>query len=498
MLVRDEDIQRLRRVHELMEQHVGLRDLHAGGKRPVGADALGLQAAAGVGIGDGRILEAARRDETPQPSDGCGHELHQTHNAVVRVRSGGRRHTHAEGADIDLLRLVAGDNVFYHAARDYHARVRAGLAVGLNDVLPDKAGRVRDAVHVEELQRLTRMDADALIGGAVAVVVIAVHAQEPAVLCIDDDQMAGAVLHILVRHDHIVGNGVDLAGFAHAEVIFLARDGMRTEQEAAVLLMVDFLKHLALAAARCALVHENDLVFIRSLKQRRRGMVGYPALVLADIEQHGEHALLCGGAGIEVIGKDLVQLLAALMHNDLLAGEMRVSEGRSDIDYAARREAGLDVEDALKALHIRQRQREECRVHRADHQAVIAVILSAGLEGQEDYLLRRQPVHSLLAELGELVAVDVLKAGLVGRQIVAYAHAVRIAAAHIVLHEVDHGAVLAAHDLRFFHDAHAWQRVADVVAGAVRRTKAHLLELFLRLRIADAAAFFQCLRQILR
>ena len=191
-------------------------------------------------------------------------------------------------------------------------------------------------------------------------------------------------------------------------------------------------------------------------------------------------------------------MISSLSHNDLLSGEMRVSEGRSDIDYAARREAGLDVEDALKALHIRQRQREECRVHRADHQAVIAVILSAGLEGQEDYLLRRQPVHSLLAELGELVAVDVLKAGLVGRQIVAYAHAVRIAAAHIVLHEVDHGAVLAAHDLRFLHDAHARQRVADVVAGAVRRTKAHLLELFLRLRIADAAAFFQCLRQILR
>ena len=150
-----------------------------------------------------------------------------------------------------------------------------------------------------------------------------------------------------------------------------------------------------------------------------------------------------------------MQLLAALMHNDLLAGEMRVSEGRSDIDYAARREAVLDVEDALKALHIRQRQREEGRVHRADHQAVIAVILSAGLEGQEDYLLICQPIHSLLTELGEFIAVDILKAGLVGRQIVAYAHAVRIAAAHIVLHEVDHGAVLAAHDLRFLHDAHA-------------------------------------------
>lgn len=60
VLVRDQHVRRLRRRQDLLEQQIRLRDLEARGERPVGADALGLQAAAGVRIGDGRVLEAAR------------------------------------------------------------------------------------------------------------------------------------------------------------------------------------------------------------------------------------------------------------------------------------------------------------------------------------------------------------------------------------------------------------------------------------------------------
>ena len=154
VLVRDEDVQRVRAGKHLVEQHIGLSDLLAGGERPVGADAFRLQAAAGIGIGDGGVLEAARRDETPEPRDRGRDYLHHAHDAVVRSHDRGRRHTYAEGADIDFLRLIAGDDVLDHIARDNDAWVGAGLAVRLGDMLPDKAGRAGDGVHIEELKRL--------------------------------------------------------------------------------------------------------------------------------------------------------------------------------------------------------------------------------------------------------------------------------------------------------------------------------------------------------
>ena len=122
--------------------------------------------------------------------------------------------------------------------------------------------------------------------------------------------------------------------------------------------------------------------------------------------------------------------------------------------------------------------------------------VGAGVERQHHDLLIAQPVERLLPELGELIAKAVLEAGLVGRQLVADGHAVRIAAAHIVLHEVDHAAVLAAHHLGLLDRAEPFDGIHHVVAGGVRGAVGHFLQLLLRLGVGDALALLQCLRHL--
>ena len=119
-----------------------------------------------------------------------------------------------------------------------------------------------------------------------------------------------------------------------------------------------------------------------------------------------------------------------------------------------------------------------------------------GGKRQHDDLLRREPVERLLTKRREVIAEAVLKARLVGGQIVADGHAVRVAAAHVVFHEVDDAAVLAAHDLRFLDRALALNGVDHVIAGGVRGAVGHFLQLLLRLGVGDALALLQCLRHL--
>ena len=180
------------------------------------------------------------------------------------------------------------------------------------------------------------------------------------------------------------------------------------------------------------------------------------------------------------------------MHDDLLAVKVRVAERRRNEDDGAGLIVLRHIDNARKALHVRQRQREERGVERTDHQARITVAARTGGKRQHDDLLRGEPVERLLTKGRKLVAKAVLKARLVGGQIVADGHAVRVAAAHVVFHEVDDAAVLAAHDFRFLDRAIALDGVDHVVAGGVRGAVGHLLELFLRLGIGNALALFEC------
>ena len=126
-------------------------------------------------------------------------------------------------------------------------------------------------------------------------------------------------------------------------------------------------------------------------------MAADPALVLADVEQHGINAFFGRGTRIEVIGEDFVKVFAAVVHHDLLAVKMCVPEGRGDVDDRARGVIFGDILNRDEALHVGKRQREECRVRRADQQTVIPVRRVARLEGQHDHALIGQPIHRLLA-----------------------------------------------------------------------------------------------------
>ena len=97
-------------------------------------------------------------------------------------------------------------------------------------------------------------------------------------------------------------------------------------QETAIFHAMDVFGHLALAAARRALVHQDQLILVRSDDGDRGAVVGRPALVLASIEQHGVDAFLCAWARIEVVGVDLLMRGSAVMHHHLLAAKVGMAE----------------------------------------------------------------------------------------------------------------------------------------------------------------------------
>lgn len=331
VLVRDEHITGVRAVNDLMQQQVCLCNALAGRERPVGTYALALELIAGD---DGRVVEAARRDQTPQPCQCRRNDVQHAHDAVVRVVTGGGGHTNAERAYVYFYRLL--DDVRNVPARNDGARVGARLAVGIQRVLPDQQGCTRMAFHVEEAQRLLRLGADALVNRIAAVVGYAVHAEEPAVLAVDEHELARLVLNRRVASCHIVAYRLDLTGGADVQVGLLARYRVGGEENLAVRLARDVLKHLALAAARGALVHDDQLVLIRGDQTACGGMAGSPALLLADVEQNRVNALLRGRTRIEVVGKYFVAVVQTVVDNDLLALEMGVTERGRNVDDGAR------------------------------------------------------------------------------------------------------------------------------------------------------------------
>ena len=185
------------------------------------------------------------------------------------------------------------------------------------------------------------------------------------------------------------------------------------------------------------------------------------------------------------------------MDHHLFAIEMGVAEGGSHVDDGAGGVVVGDVVDGDESLHVGQCQGEEGGVGGADHEAVIAVGAVPGLEGQHDEPLGGEPVHGLPAQGGELVAEAVGKAGLVGGAAVADDHGVGVPAAHVVLHEVDQRAVLAADDLRLLHCALADDVVDYIVLGCVGGAEDQLVQLLLIFEVGDGLAFDQCLPQII-
>ena len=278
--------------------------------------------------------------------------------------------------------------------------------------------------------------------------------------------------------------------------MLVARDGVEPHQHPAVLVPVDVLQKLALAAAGGPLVHHHHLVFIGGDDPGGGGVGGDPALVLPDVQQDAVHALLGGGAGIEVVGKDLVEVLAPAVDHHLLAVEVGVAEGGRHVHHGPGLELLL-LPDVQKRLELGQGEGEEGGVAGAHQHGGIAVLIPARLEGHQDELLGGQPIEGLLPQVGERVAVHLVELGLVGGEVVGHPHAVRVPAAHVVLGEVHHRAVFAADHIGLPHGLalHVVEHL-DAVGALVAEDE--LEQGLLALRDDDAGALLDHRFQLLR
>ena len=413
--------------------------------------------------------------------------MQQAHDAVGRVLTGGRGHTGAERTHVDLDWL--GNDVGHLLARDNGARVRAGLAVGIRGMLPDQRGRADHALDIEEAERLVGLGADAFIHRVAAIMGHTVHAEEPAVLAVDDTELAVVALDGGIAGRHIVADRFDSAGLAKVEDGFFACDRMGREQDAVILHAGNVLKHFALAAAGSALVHDYDVVIVLCGDAGRRRVGGHPAFLLADVEQHGINALLRGRAGVEVVGKDLMAVVEAVMDADLTAVEVGVAEGGGDVDDRAGLVA-LGLFGGDEALQLCECERKECGVARADEYGLIAVDVAAGVEGHDNKLLGLEPFHGFLTDVGEVVAVNVFEFGLIGGLVVGDAHAVGVAAAHVILCVVDADAIFGANYGCFGDLAFAGDVVYDVIFARAPGAEDHFVEFGLCGGDEDAFAFF--------
>ena len=221
----------------------------------------------------------------------------------------------AEAAHVDVAR--AGGDVVDHVAGEDDAGVGARLSGRVFDVLPGEAGAAGHDVVVEEDERFGRIDAEALEVGGGAVGVDVIDADEPGVFSVGDGEAAAAALVAGMRAGHVVGDGAEVAGLGEVEGALLFGDDVAADEEAAVFHAVDGLGHLGFAAAGCAFVHEDELVFVGGDDGDGGAVVGGPAFALADVEEHGVDAFFRAGAGVEVVGEDFLMGLGAVVDDDL-------------------------------------------------------------------------------------------------------------------------------------------------------------------------------------
>ena len=477
VLVGDELVPGGRRIDDLLQQKVGLADHLAGGKRPVGTHTLSGHAR---GFRHAGVVMPARGDQPPQPGQRLGQHVHHPDDAVGRrVFCAGRR-PDAETAHIDLDGLA--EDARHMMAREDHPRVGAGLAGLVHGVLPDQAGGSGHAFDVQKNQRLLGVNSKPLVLGIGAVTVDVVDTQEPSLLGVLDDQLSAGVLDGGVAQRHVVGHRQQVTGIFDVKVHVFARQDVAGQQGAAVRLLVHLLDHFALSAAAGAFVQDDQAVVIGGDDLHCRAVQGQPAFLLPDVDQHAVDALFSARAGIKVEGEDLVNIFQAVVHDDLLAAEMRMAERRRQIDDSLGFELLGQGVCRHKALKVGHGSREECRVLWGDQQGGIAQIVTARHKGQEQQLLLGQPLHGILAQGLKAAPEPVLEARFIRGLLIGDHHAVRIPSSHIHIGVVDRQPVAALAD----------DRLADIAYA--RKVVAHLETAFVFSAHGQGEHFFSCLR----
>ena len=144
--------------------------------------------------------------------------MEHTHDAVVRVIAGGggirtpKERTSTSTGSLDDVRNIP--------ARNDGTRLEHGLP--LESSVCSQISRVAPGwpSMLKKHSGSLRLGADALVNRVAAVVGYAVHAEEPAVLAVDEHQLAGVVLHARIAGRHIVAYRLDLTGGADVQVVF--------------------------------------------------------------------------------------------------------------------------------------------------------------------------------------------------------------------------------------------------------------------------------------
>ena len=244
-------------------------------------------------------------------------------------------------------------------------------------------------------------------------------------------------------------------------------------------------------------MHDDHFILVRRYQTTAGRVASRPILLLADVEQYGIHALLSGRAGIEVIGEHFVAVIQTVVHDDLFTLEVGMAERGRNVDDRTRLIA-LALLSVDKALQMRQCEREERALHRADQHRAITVNIAARVERHQDQFLCFEPRHRLAAQVGKGIAVHVGKALLVGRLIIRDAHRVRIAAAHVILGKVNRRTILAADDICFLVRALTRHIKDDVVHIGMLRTEHHVVQLGLGRRDVHALAMLDHVKQLIR
>jgi hypothetical protein len=265
-----------------------------------------------------------------------------------------------------------------------------------------------------------------------------IDAHEPRIFGVGDGEPPVGPLVAGMRAGHVVGDGAQMARFGQIQGTFFFGNQVAPDQQASIFHAVDVLRHLAFAAARCALVHEDELVLVGRDHGHRGTVIGGPPLAFADVEEHGIHALLRARPGVEVVSEHFLVRAGAVMHHHLPAAEMGVAEGRRDEEYTAGdREVGRHLAAGNHALHVGQRGGEKRGLPGHDQQRTISQFIATRIEGHGYQFLSLEPVERLLAGLVERLAEAIGIGGFVGRQPVADEHGVWIAAPHRGFREVD-------------------------------------------------------------
>ena len=190
-------------------------------------------------------------------------------------------------------------------------------------------------------------------------------------------------------------------------------------------------------------------------------------------------------------------VVQTVVHDNLLALKVGVTERRCNVNDCARLVA-LALLCVDKALQVRQRKCEERALHGADQHRAIAINIAARIKGHQDQLLRLEPFHGLAAQIGKGIAVNIGKTLFIGRLIVRDTHTVRLAAAHIILHEVDRRAVLASCYVRFLDRTFAGHVEHDVIYIGMIRAEHHVVQLRLAGRNRHAFTVFEHILQLVR